>query len=196
LWKKRRIQSKGGARKYKGIGLLFITYADLSSYSFFFFASIWALQLIRGGVVYSNIPFSSRFRGNRAPFCVFRVSLFYTKSAVGPRDCGWGVLIVEEGDGVGDKLKSRNHYAVHSGCYRGQHFWACPVFLDCRSIRISGVSAAILKELHLDGVIFHRKTDGKDTTGIFRYSAVQLVLFRNCALVICLISHRNVTQLN
>jgi hypothetical protein len=55
---------------------------------------------------------------------------------------------------------------------------------------------ARLKELYLDGVIFHRKTDGKDTTGIFLYSAVQLVLFRNCALVICLTSHRNVTQLN
>jgi hypothetical protein len=45
-------------------------------------------------------------------------------------------------------------------------------------------------------VIFHRKTDGKDTTGILLYSAVHLVLFRSCALAICLTSHRNVMQLN
>jgi len=43
---------------------------------------------------------------------------------------------------------------------------------------------------------FHRKIDGKDTTGILLYSAIQLVLFHNCAFVICLTSHRNVTQLN
>ena len=147
-------------------------------------------------MVYSNIPFSSRFRGGRVPFHVFRVSSFFTEVAVGPRDCGWGVLIIEEVDGVGDKLKSHNHYAVHTGCYTGRHFWTCHVFLNCRSIRVSGVSAARLKELYLDDIIFHRKTRGKDTTGILRYSAAQLVLFRNCALVICLTSHRNVTQLN
>jgi len=85
---------------------------------------------------------------------------------------------------------------VHTGCFRGRHFWNCPVFLNCQSIKLPGVSVARLKELYLDGVIFLRKTDGEEPTGILRYSAAQLVLFRNCTLATCLTSHRNVTQLN
>jgi len=66
------------------------------------------------------------------------------------KDCGSGDFITEVVDGVGDKGQRFHNDRCRD--ILGAIFWRTSrlgiIFVNCRSIRISGVSASRLKELH------------------------------------------------
>jgi len=56
-----------------------------------------------------DISFSCWFRGINDPSLFSEVSSISTRDAEGPADCGSGVFIAEEFDGIGNKRIRRYH---------------------------------------------------------------------------------------